>query len=76
MVTELVGVIGLKARSWPTGDAFLAAYTPTGPGCLVLDIRMPGMSGLQLQKELTQRDASCRSFTLPDTQTCAWRWRR
>ena len=57
LVTELVGAIGLRAQSWPSADAFLAAYTPTGPGCLVLDVRMPGMSGLQLQKELNQQGA-------------------
>ena len=50
--------IGLKAQSWSSGDAFLAAYAPTGPGCLVLDVRMPGMSGLELQKELNQRGAA------------------
>jgi FixJ family two-component response regulator len=58
LVTELAGAIGLKAQSWPSADAFLAAYAPTGPGCLVLDIRMAGMSGLQLQKELKQQAAT------------------
>ena len=58
LVTELASAIGLKAQSWPSADAFLAAYAPTGPGCLVLDIRMPGMSGLQLQRELNQQAAT------------------
>jgi len=57
LVTELAAAIGLKAQSWSSGDAFLAAYAPSGPGCLVLDVRMPGMSGLELQKELIQRGA-------------------
>jgi FixJ family two-component response regulator len=58
LVAELAGAIGLTARSWPSVEAFLADYRPTGPGCLVLDVRMPGMSGLQLQKELTQQGAT------------------
>jgi FixJ family two-component response regulator len=58
LVAELAGAIGLKAQSWPSANAFLAAYAPTGPGCLVLDVRMPGMGGLQLQKELSQRGAT------------------
>jgi RNA polymerase sigma factor (sigma-70 family) len=57
LVAELAVAIGLRAQSWSSADAFLAAYAPTGPGCLVLDIRMPGMSGLQLQKELNQQGA-------------------
>jgi FixJ family two-component response regulator len=57
LVTELAAANGLKAQSWSSGDAFLAAYAPSGPGCLVLDVRMPGMSGLELQKELIQRGA-------------------
>ena len=58
LVTELAGAIGLRAQSWSSADAFLAAYAPTGPGCLVLDVRMPGMSGLQLQEELNGRGAT------------------
>jgi FixJ family two-component response regulator len=58
LVAELARAIGFQAQAWPSADSFLAAYTPTGPGCLVLDVRMPGMSGLQLQKELAQRQAS------------------
>ena len=55
LVAELAGAIGLTTRSWPSAAGFLADYEPAGPGCLVLDVRMPGMSGLQLQKELVQR---------------------
>ena len=35
-----------------SAEAFLGSYRPEQPGCLVLDIRMPGMSGLELQDEL------------------------
>ncbi len=58
LVTELACAIGLRAQSWSSADAFLAAYAPTGPGCLILDVRMPGTSGLQLQSELNQQGAT------------------
>ncbi len=52
---ELVGLLGLNCASYRSAAEFLESYRPTGPGCLVLDVRMPGMSGLELQKELTAR---------------------
>jgi FixJ family two-component response regulator len=43
---------GLRAECFDSAQAFLAAYRPEQPGCLVLDVRMPGMSGPQLHEEL------------------------
>jgi two-component system response regulator FixJ len=43
---------GLRVRTFPSAEAFLQAYDPDVPGCLVLDIRMHGMSGLDLQAHL------------------------
>jgi FixJ family two-component response regulator len=48
---------GLSVVCYATADEFLSGYAPAAPGCLVLDIRMPGMSGLELQDELRSRDA-------------------
>lgn len=42
----------IRAEAFPNGRAFLAAYRPGGPGCLILDLYMPGMSGLDLQQYL------------------------
>jgi two-component system response regulator DctR len=39
---------GLTARAWPSAEAFLEAWTPELTGCLVLDVRMGGMSGVEL----------------------------
>ena len=41
---------------WVSADAFLLAWDGSQKGCLVLDIRMPGLSGLELQQELIQRE--------------------
>ena len=49
--------LGLAAICYASAPEFLAAYKPEHPGCLVLDVRMPGMSGLELQQELNLRGA-------------------
>jgi len=46
---------GRKVETYPSAEAFLEAYHPTRPGCLVLDVRMPGVSGLSLQQTLVER---------------------
>jgi two-component system, LuxR family, response regulator FixJ len=53
----LLRSVGLPAVAYPSAQAFLAAYSPDQPGCLVLDVRMPGMSGLELQHQLNRRGA-------------------
>lgn len=50
LIGELVTQFGLRIQSWTSAEAFLAECRPNGPGCLVLDVTMPGMSGLQLQQ--------------------------
>lgn len=44
--------LGHKVASFGRADEFLEAYDPELPGCLVLDIRMPGMNGMELQRKL------------------------
>src|SRR5688500_5397006 len=44
--------VGLAVEDYPSGPTFLERYDLERPGCLVLDIRMPGMSGLDLQQQL------------------------
>jgi len=51
----LLKSLGLAATAYDSAASFLAAYDPEQPGCLLLDIRMPGMSGLELQQVLNQR---------------------
>jgi len=49
---------GHKVESFASAAAFLASGAPTRPGCLVTDIRMPDMDGLELQEELKKRNCS------------------
>ena len=51
----LLKTIGLESRTFPDGRSFLEAVDDSLPGCVVVDLRMPGMSGLELQEELHQR---------------------
>ena len=51
----LIQSVGLPVETYAAAEDFLAAYDPAWPGCLVLDVRMPGMSGLSLQEELVAR---------------------
>jgi FixJ family two-component response regulator len=53
----LLKSVGLATRAFASADEFLGAYRPDQPGCLVLDVRMPGMSGLELQQQLNLRGA-------------------
>ncbi|HBZ70204.1 MAG TPA: DNA-binding response regulator [Deltaproteobacteria bacterium] len=51
---RLVRSMGFGVRSFSSAREFLDNARMEGPGCLVLDVRMPGLSGLDLQRELTQ----------------------
>jgi FixJ family two-component response regulator len=54
-LTGLIQSIDLKVEAYASAKDFLDAYEPNRPGCLLLDVRMPGMSGLELQRELAER---------------------
>ncbi|HNS21892.1 MAG TPA: response regulator [Sedimentisphaerales bacterium] len=50
----LIGDIGLEVRTFTSAREFLEKYDSSRPGCLVLDVRMSGMSGLELQSRLRE----------------------
>jgi two-component system response regulator FixJ len=51
----LLRSVGQAVETYASAQEFLEAYSEDRPGCLVLDIRMPGMSGLELQQKLNER---------------------
>ncbi len=54
-ISYLLESVHLQVKSHHHAESFLQDYDPTTPGCLLLDIRMPNVSGLQLQDILNQR---------------------
>jgi len=51
---ELFGSVGLEARLYASAGAFPEARIPDATSCLVLDVRLPGMSGIKVQEELSR----------------------
>jgi len=54
MLDSLLRSVRLKVRSYGTTQEFLKASPPEGPGCIVLDIRLPGINGLDFQEQLRE----------------------
>ena len=51
---RLLKTVGLHSKLYGTPEEFLLDKPPNGPSCLVLDVRLPGMSGLDVQRKLTE----------------------
>jgi RNA polymerase sigma factor (sigma-70 family) len=54
----LLSTVGLQVESFDSADAFLRKTLPDAPCCLVLDVRLPGLSGLDFQRDLTAKNIS------------------
>ncbi len=54
----LINSVEIEVRTFASADEFLSAYERGHPGCLIVDVRMPGMSGLELQRQLAERSIS------------------
>jgi FixJ family two-component response regulator len=57
-VASLVAAVGLRVEGFKTAQDFLGRPRPEAPACVVLDVCLPGLSGLDLQRELTASGAS------------------
>ena len=53
---SLIRSVGFRAQTFASAQDFLRSVRPDAPGCLVLDVRLPGLSGLDLQRELARVD--------------------
>jgi two-component system, LuxR family, response regulator FixJ len=56
-IRVLMKSVGLPAVTFASAQEFLGSYNPMMAGCIILDIRMPGMSGMELQEALNERGA-------------------
>ena len=59
-LTRLLRSAGLQVRTFPDADAFLTAGCQSENACIVADVRMPGMSGLDLQRQLKRAGSPLR----------------
>jgi two-component system response regulator FixJ len=57
-LAEMLGVFGFTVETYDSAMSFLAAFDPKRPGCVVADVRMPGMDGIELVRELSKRGAN------------------
>lgn len=57
-IAQWLANVGFEARGFPSGEALLTAYPELPPGCIIADMIMPAMSGMELQRQLVA--AGCR----------------
>ena len=55
-IAQLAEAVDLKAKTFSSAQEFLDSYAPEESGCVILDVRMPGMSGIKLQTRLRDQD--------------------
>jgi FixJ family two-component response regulator len=53
-IQDLLESLGLRSQSFGTAEEFLRSNRPDGPSCLVLDVRLPGVNGLDFQRRLVE----------------------
>ena len=55
---NLIRSVGWRAQVFPSAEAFLSSNQVPAPDCLILDIRLPGISGLKLQRQLAETNSA------------------
>lgn len=68
----LLASLGWSVKTYESALAFLSDDELTRPGCLILDVRMPGMTGLELQQELMRREIKNISIIFLLMATLRW----
>lgn len=54
-IKDLIEAVGISCQTFGSGQELLEAQLPDVPSCMVLDVRLPGLSGLNLQREMAER---------------------
>jgi len=66
-LVDLLASVGLSVEAFKSAPEFLERSRPNSPACLVLDVRLPGLSGLDLQRELLRAEAPIPIIFIPAT---------
>ena len=69
---ELIESAGVEVKSYASGRAFLEDRLPDATSCLVLDVRLPEMSGIKVKRNSQGLALTCLLFSSPDTETSRW----
>ena len=64
-IKNLVSLVGLGVETFGTAQEFLRSERPDMPGCVVLDVELPGLSGLDLQRQLAAHRIHCTNCNVP-----------
>lgn len=65
---DLIRSIGFRTQGFPSSEAFLSSNRARDTACLILDVHMPGMNGLDLQRQIVAATGKSRSSSLRRTQ--------
>ena len=68
LIVELMRSVKRKVDAYASAEEFLAGFDECRAGCLLLDVRLPGMSGLELQAALTEHEITPPSFSSPGSR--------
>jgi FixJ family two-component response regulator len=66
-LARVLKLSGIRVESFPSGPAFLRSLAEVVPDCVLLDLRMPGMGGLDVMQELIERRLPIKSIVLTGT---------
>jgi len=69
---DLLGAWGIHVRSYYSAEAFLEGYRDDWTGCLIVDVRMPGISGFDLLKELRSRGIALPAILMSGHGDATW----
>jgi FixJ family two-component response regulator len=72
-VAELLRACGFATRTFASGGDFLASLPSGMPDCLIVDLEMPGMDGLELQRELLRRGVRMRTVVITGSDSESYR---
>ncbi len=70
----LIESVAMDVKTFESANAFIENYYPGRSGCLLLDVRMPGMSGLELQEYLSEQRITIPVIIITGMAMCQWRY--
>ena len=73
-IKGLLKSVGLRTETFETTQQFLSSKRPDGPSCLVLDVRLPGVNGLDFQRELAAAGTEMRTSCAISSVERSSRW--